>query len=143
MADNLKPEDRRRTMRAVKSKGTRLERRLAGVLAGMGYRGWRRNESSLPGTPDFVFSSKGVVIFIDGCFWHGCPYCKRKFPTTNPLYWKKKIQRNIQLAKSYNRYLRAKRWRVIRIWEHELKTLENMERVKKQLHRILGAPDNR
>lgn len=72
MSDNLKPDDRKRTMQAVKSKGTRLEKRLFAMLAGMGIGGWKRNVKSIIGKPDVAFPNQKIVIFVDGCFWHGC-----------------------------------------------------------------------
>src|SRR3990172_1999933 len=116
MGDNLKPEDRRRTMQAVKGKGTRLERRLFSMLAGMGIKGWKQNASDIVGKPDVVFVSERVAIFVDGCFWHGCPFCRRPLPKTNRAYWARKIKRNSELAKTHNRRLRKEGWTVIRVW---------------------------
>lgn len=120
MSDNLKPEDRQKTMRAVKGKGTKLEMRLWAMLAGMGLRGWRKNVSDIAGKPDVVFSDRRVVMFIDGCFWHGCPICNRKLPQTNREYWERKISRNIELATLHNDQLQREGWTVVRIWEHEM-----------------------
>lgn len=118
--DNLKTEDRRKTMQAVKGKATKLEKRLWAMLAGMGVRGWVKNASNITGKPDVVFSSQRVAVFIDGCFWHGCPHCRRKLPQTNREYWERKIKRNIELSKLYNKKLRGMGWTVVRIWEHEM-----------------------
>ena len=121
MGDNLKPDDRHKTMQAVKGKGTNLERRLFAVLAAMGLKGWKKNFSGVSGKPDVVFLNERVAIFVDGCFWHGCPYCHRKLPETNREYWEKKIARNVALAKSHNKRLRRESWKVIRVWEHEIR----------------------
>lgn len=137
MIDNLKPKDRRKTMQAVKGKGTSLERRLWAMLAGMGLRGWKKNDSSVAGKPDVVFSRQLVAIFIDGCFWHGCPYCHRKLPKTNLDYWERKINRNIDLAQRYKMILQADGWTIVRIWEHELKDLAIIR------ERILDALKNK
>jgi len=120
MSDNLKPDDRKRTMQAVKSKGTRLEKRLFATLAGMGINGWKKNVKSIAGKPDVAFPIQKIAIFVDGCFWHGCPHCRRKLPKTNRVYWKRKIKRNVELAKFYNGQLSQDGWTVIRIWEHEI-----------------------
>jgi DNA mismatch endonuclease, patch repair protein len=120
MADNLKPEDRLKTMQAVRGKGTRLEKRLWAMLAGMRLKGWKKNAESITGKPDIVFTNQRVAVFIDGCFWHGCPYCHRKLPKTNQEYWERKIKRNVALAKLHNRQLRRDGWNVIRVWEHEM-----------------------
>lgn len=121
MADNLKPEDRKRTMRAVRGKNTGLERSVASMLAGMHLRGWRKHAVELPGRPDIVFDSQHVAIFVDGCFWHGCPRCKRPLPKTNSDYWVRKIEANVNRAKGYDKHLGQMGWKVIRIYEHELK----------------------
>lgn len=120
MSDNLKPEDRRRAMQAVRGKGTKLERRLWAMLAGMGLRGWRKNADDLAGKPDVVFCSERVAVFIDGCFWHGCPSCRRKMPVTNREYWVRKIKRNVELAQLHDEQLQQHGWTVVRIWEHEM-----------------------
>ena len=120
MSDNLKPEDRRKTMQAVKGKGTKLEKRLWAMLAGMGVKGWQKNAHNITGKPDVVFAFQRVAVFIDGCFWHGCPHCRRTLPKTNREYWERKISRNIELAQSHNKQLRRIGWTVVRIWEHEM-----------------------
>jgi len=120
MSDNLKSDDRKRTMQAVKSKGTKLEKRLFAMLAGMGISGWKKNVKNITGKPDVAFPNQKIVIFVDGCFWHGCPHCRRKLPETNHEYWEKKINRNVELAESYNEQLSRVGWTVIRIWEHEI-----------------------
>ena len=81
-------------------------------------RGWRRHVS-LVGRPDFVFRNARLVVFVDGCFWHGCPKCYRA-PGTNKFYWSKKIQSNRDRDRRYNKLLKAAGWRVIRVWEHAL-----------------------
>lgn len=133
MSDNLKPDDRKRTMQAVKSKGTRLEKRLFATLSGMGISGWKQNAVSITGKPDIAFLNQKIAIFVDGCFWHGCPYCRRKLPETNYEYWERKIDRNIQLAKVYNKQLKREGWKVIRIWEHELRDRTKLESRLKEL----------
>lgn len=137
MADNLTPEDRRKTMQAVKGKGTRLERRLFSMMAGMGLRGWRKNVDDVFGKPDIAFVREQVAIFIDGCFWHGCPYCRRIIPKTNRQYWKQKISRNIARARTSNRQLRHSRWTVIRIWEHELTRPKGIEKIRARIRQAL------
>jgi DNA mismatch endonuclease (patch repair protein) len=140
MGDNLKPEDRRKTMQSVKGKGTRLEKRLFAMLARMGLKGWKKNVENITGKPDIAFVNQRVAVFIDGCFWHGCPYCHRKLPETNREYWKKKIKRNIALAKSHNRQLRRDGWTVIRVWEHDI---ANTSKIKVRILRALGSKEQR
>jgi DNA mismatch endonuclease (patch repair protein) len=133
MSDNLKPDDRKRTMQAVKSKGTRLEKRLFAMLAGMGISGWKKNVKNITGKPDVAFLTQKIAIFVDGCFWHGCPYCRRKLPETNHEYWERKIKRNVELAESYNEQLSCDGWVVIRIWEHEIKDIAKLKPRLKEL----------
>lgn len=92
--------------------------------------GWRR-KYTLTGSPDFVFPQLRIVVFIDGCFWHGCPdHCR--MPASNINYWKAKIEKNRIRDKKITKALRSKGWQVIRIWEHEIK-LGKLNRKLKQI----------
>lgn len=133
MPDNLSPEDRRKTMRSIKSAHTRPERRLRALLSAMKYSGWRLNPQDIPGKPDIAFIDKKVAIFVDGCFWHGCPICNRPIPVTNRAYWEIKIQGNIDRDKNYDKHLRGIGWKVIRIWEHEIKKGDPWKKFVKRL----------
>ena len=80
--------------------------------------GWRRHQPIF-GKPDFIFWRARVVVFVDGCFWHGCPkHCKT--PVGNRMFWKKKLASNKARDRRVNRVLRKDGWRVVRIWEHAL-----------------------
>lgn len=138
MVDNLKPEDRTKTMRAVKGKGTRPERSLFSMLAGMRLKGWQKNVNDIVGRPDVVFPVEQVAIFLDGCFWHGCFQCQRKLPETNREYWKRKISRNIELARENNQKLAEDGWLVLRIWEHEIKTLAARKKVRDEIRHTIN-----
>ena len=138
MTDNLSLEDRRKTMRAVKGKGTKLEKRLWAMLAGLGFKGWQKNADDIVGKPDVVFLTQRIAIFVDGCFWHGCPYCNRKLPEANKEYWEKKIKRNIELARSYDEQLRRKGWTILRIWEHEM---ADLPKVRLRILQVLRAEE--
>jgi len=71
------------------------------------------------GNPDFVFAQAKIAVFVDGCFWHGCPnHCR--MPKTNREYWENKIEKNKRRDRKVTRVLRSEDWNVIRIWEHEL-----------------------
>lgn len=133
MSDNLKPDDRKRTMQAVKSKGTRLEKQLFAMLSRMGISGWKKNVKDILGKPDVAFLNRKIAIFVDGCFWHGCPHCHRKLPKTNHEYWERKIKRNVELAEFYNEQLSREGWTVIRIWEHEIKDIAILKPRLKEL----------
>ena len=80
--------------------------------------GWRRNQKIF-GKPDFLFRRSRLALFVDGCFWHGCPkHCK--IPAGNRAFWKKKFAANKARDGRVNRELRRLGWRIIRIWEHDL-----------------------
>jgi len=90
------------------------------VLVRSGIKGWVLNAKNLPGKPDFYFHDKNLAVFIDGCYWHGCPRCGH-IPKTRSEYWKAKISRNIERDREKSKELSAMGIKVMRIWEHELK----------------------
>lgn len=103
-------------MRSVKSSGNKsTELMLIDYFKKSKISGWRRNYK-LEGKPDFVFPKSRVAIFADGCFWHG-HNCRNLTPKSNQAYWQNKIERNKKRDKNINKTLRAKGWKVIRIWE--------------------------
>ena len=87
--------------------------------------------------PDFVFPKLRLAVFVDGCFWHGCPRHETK-PRHNAAFWGKKFARNKARDRLVTRTLRQSGWRVLRIWEHEL-ARRNEARLVSRLRRILGA----
>ena len=139
MPDNLTQEDRIRTMRAVKSEKTGPERRLRALLAGLRIRGWRVNPKGIEGKPDAAFPEKKIVIFVDGCFWHGCPVCQRTLPETNREYWARKIERNVARDQKYNASLAAAGWRVLRIWEHQLAKNASLAPIAAEIKALLDT----
>lgn len=111
---------RSRTMRAVRSTGNAsTELRVMTLLREQGLSGWRRH-LPLPGRPDFAWPKLKVALFVDGCFWHACPYCKRPMPVSNAAYWEAKVARNVSRDRRVRRELRGRGWIVLRIWEHSL-----------------------
>ncbi len=68
---------------------------------------------------DFIFPKSRTVIFVDGCFWHGCPKHTTQ-PKNNRAFWRRKFSRNKKRDQLVNRTLRKSGWRVLRVWEHEL-----------------------
>src|SRR5262245_35438514 len=108
------------TMRAVKSQGVKsTERRLRAAMVSRRLKGWRMYASELPGKPDFVFLKERLAVFVDGCFWHGCPKCYRR-PHSNQKYWDGKVTYNIERDRRNRARLKRDGWRVIRIWEHDV-----------------------
>jgi DNA mismatch endonuclease, patch repair protein len=96
------------------------ELRLASIMRANKILGWRRNQKVF-GKPDFVFRKERIVIFVDGCFWHGCPKCYVP-PKANSTYWKSKVAKNRARDKLVTKTLTGAGWRVIRFWEHSLKS---------------------
>lgn len=104
-------------IRATKNRST--EARLRAWLARGGVRGWRLRPAGLPGKPDFLFPEARVVVFVDGCFWHGCPRCGN-VPGKNRPYWSAKIAGNAARDARNTARLAEQGYRVLRLWEHEL-----------------------
>lgn len=96
--------------------------------------GWRRH-ASLIGKPDFTFPREKVALFVDGCFWHGCPK-HFKTPVGNAEFWGAKIAANLERDRAVNRVLRSNGWKVVRIWEHALKA-RNADTTIRRLKNIL------
>ncbi len=126
-------------MRANRSSETGPERLLRKALWAEGLRGYRKNVPSLPGKPDIVFAKRRLCIFVNGCFWHGCPKCgqvRNLRPTRNADYWSQKVQRTVARDERHALELREAGWRVITVWECEVK--ENLEAVMRQIFEALG-----
>lgn len=85
----------------------------------MGMRGYRLH-ARISGRPDFYFPSERLAVFVDGCFWHGCPRCKSR-PKTNAIFWKKKIEGNRQRDKEMTKKLKNTGVSVLRFWGHTIK----------------------
>jgi DNA mismatch endonuclease (patch repair protein) len=106
-------------MSRVRSRGNKnTEIALAKLLRRNRITGWRRNQPIF-GKPDFFFSKLKLAVFVDGCFWHGCPKHGAQ-PVGNRSFWKRKFARNKARDRLVNQTLRRAGWRVLRIWEHEL-----------------------
>jgi DNA mismatch endonuclease (patch repair protein) len=137
MADVFSKAKRSEVMSRIRpreNKGTELA--LMAFFRAHGHTGWRRRQP-LFGKPDFVFRKTKVALFVDGCFWHGCPKHGTR-PKTNTEFWNEKIRRNIARDRLVNRTLREAGWRVVRIWEHELHK-KNAARLEARLRRRLPA----
>lgn len=120
MADVFPAEKRSEIMRKIKSKRNRsTEMRLLDFFKANGIKGWRRNYP-LSGKPDFVFPKLKIALFADGCFWHGHD-CRNTRPEQNKEYWAKKRDRNRERDRQVTELLTRKGWKVIRIWECEIK----------------------
>lgn len=131
MPDHMTPEQRSRAMAHVKLRDGPLERQVQRELRRRGFR-FQKHVKSLPGSPDIVFAKKKVAVFVDGDFWHGwrLPAWEHKLSP----FWKEKLRTNRKRDRRNFRKLRSLGWRVIRIWQHQLR--QNRE---KCIQRILDA----
>ncbi len=112
---------RSRTMSRIRSKGTKPEKLLKKALWHAGVR-YKTPKKSLPGKPDISLKKYKLVIFVDGSFWHGHDWEKRREGIhSNREFWIAKIERNIQRDQEINAYYRFKGWTVLRFWDFEVK----------------------
>lgn len=116
MADVHTKEQRSYNMSKIKWRNTKPEIKLKFLLIKKDF----IYQPKEYGKPDFISYRKRIVIFIDGCFWHKCPECF-KLPETNKEFWKKKIDDNFKRDKEISLTYKNSGWKVIRIWEHQLK----------------------
>lgn len=149
-------------MSRIRSRGNKdTELALAKMLRAQGITGWRRQvrlavESRktraegktrsgarrstlvprLTVRPDFIFRKQRTVIFVDGCFWHGCPR-HATWPANRAAWWRKKILGNQARDRLVTRTLRRAGWRVLRIWEHEL-AKKQAAKLRRKLRRAVG-----
>jgi DNA mismatch endonuclease (patch repair protein) len=121
LMDNLTPKARSAAMAKVKGEGTGPEVVVRRVLARLGFR-FTANCRDLPGCPDIVLRRRRIAIMIHGCFWH-VHTCRsgRKVPVTNAAYWRAKRKRNQYRDQRVIRQLRRDRWRVLVVWECQLR----------------------
>jgi len=127
MSDVFSKEERSEIMRKVKSKNTKPEMIVRRFLFQSGFR-YRLHDRKLPGAPDIKLPRFKTLIFINGCLWHGHSECSSAdLPQTNMLYWKTKIRKNIIRDKKNLSALKSMGWKVITIWECDMKrkNLEN------------------
>jgi len=107
-------------MSRVKGRNTTPERIVRSMIHRMGHR-FRLHGKHLPGKPDIVFGPRKKVIFVHGCFWHGHRCRKGRLPKSNRAFWKAKVVTNKARDSRHNRLLRARGWKVLVIWQCQLK----------------------
>ena len=135
MSDIFTSEKRSAVMKAVKSRNTKTtELKMIEIFKEFHIIGWRRTYP-LIGKPDFVFSKKRIVIFVDGCFWHGHD-CRNVTPSDNSEFWEAKRIYNKKHDEEVTQVLVQKNWTVIRIWECELKK-KNRELLLEKISMLL------
>ena len=107
-------------MSRVRGRGNKLtELAMVSLLRRHRITGWRRNVKMF-GNPDFVFPKQRTALFVDGCFWHGCPKHGTR-PATNRAFWNRKLARNRERDRLVTRTLSRQGWFVIRVWQHDLR----------------------
>jgi DNA mismatch endonuclease (patch repair protein) len=130
--DRLAKDRRSAVMSTVRRSGTRLEAVFAAALTARGLTGFEEQPGGIAGKPDFAHREARLAIFIDSCFWHGCPLHLRR-PSSNTDYWQQKIKRNRARDRRVTAELKANGWQVLRIWEH---SVSNARALKWWLTRI-------
>ncbi len=120
MADVVAPAVRSRMMAGIRGRDTRPEMLLRRALHGRGLR-YRLHDRRLPGRPDIVFPKWQAVVFVHGCFWHGHGCRLFRWPATRPEWWQEKIRANMARDKRNADALGAAGWRVLTVWECELR----------------------
>jgi len=133
MADRLTRAERSALMSRIRGDDLKPEARLRAALRAAGVR-FRRNARGLPGTPDVVLDAARLAVFVDGCFWHGCPrHCR--MPKTRRRFWEAKFEVNRRRDARVRRALNRAGWSVMRVWEHDLRTAVRVERVVTRIKR--------
>lgn len=113
-------------MSAIKGKDTKPEVQLRKYFWAQGIRGYRINWRKAKGCPDICWPRRKIAVFVHGCFWHRCPYCKLPLPKAHTKYWKEKFKKNKERDKKNKKQLLKKRWRIFIVWECKIK--ENLKR---------------
>lgn len=136
MADVFTKAKRSEVMSRIRGRGNKdTELALAKLLRRHRITGWRRNQPVF-GKPDFIFKQVRLALFVDGCFWHGCPKHATK-PKNNHSFWRHKLSANKKRDEIVTRTLRRAGLRVLRVWEHEL-ARKNQARLVARILRALS-----
>ena len=141
MADNHSKDQRSYNMSRIRSKDNKPEDLVRKYLFSKGFR-YRKNVRKLPGCPDIVLPKYKTVIFVNGCFWHkhDCP--RFVWPSSNKEYWEPKIRRNVERDKINIELLQKEGWRVLVVWECELKKNVIEERLSRLCLELQNAVDS-
>ena len=134
------PDQRRKTMAAIRGRDTKAELMVRRSLHAMGYR-FRVNERRFGFRPDILFSARRKTIFIHGCFWHGHEHCPDfRMPASRTEWWTNKITGNKARDLRAEAALRSLGWHVVTIWGCALKNVAARSWLEKRLMRLLGTP---
>lgn len=141
MADTKTPAERSENMSRIRSTNTKPEEIVRKYLFSHGFR-YRKNDKRYPGKPDIVLPKYRTIIFVNGCFWHMHGCSRSRLPRSNQEYWKPKIERNIQRDAENQQKLEADGWKVIVVWECELKKRMAEERLSRLCSEIRKNGDS-
>lgn len=111
----------RKSMQGNKRRDTSPELKVRKMLRELGYPGYRLDWKKAPGHPDIAYPGRKIAIFVNGCFWHRCPECRLSAPQSNREYWVAKFERNVERDEQTRAALEALGWRVVVVWEHQLR----------------------
>jgi len=137
--DVFTKEQRSKIMSSIRSKETKLEKMIRKELWSRGIR-YRKNVTGLFGSPDIAIKKYKVAIFIDSCFWHGCPIHYRR-PCSNTDFWDKKIRKNILRDNIVTDYYIQNGWIILRFWEHDVK--KNSSRIADEIIKMIRKRHSR
>ena len=121
-----------KSMKSNRAKDTKPEILLKKALRRSKLKGYRQNWKKIPGRPDICFIKEKVAIFVNGCFWHRCPYCKLKLPRSNKVFWRNKFRRNKERDVLKAQRLKKISWKVMTVWECQVRKRINntVERIQ-------------
>lgn len=137
MADTHSRETRSKNMSHIRSTNSKPEETVRKYLFSKGLR-YRKNVRSLPGCPDIVLPKYRTVIFVNGCFWHKHDCGRFVWPSSNEEYWHQKISRNIERDAKNQKLLTEQGWRVLVIWECQLKKKSATENLLRLYNDIIN-----
>lgn len=136
MADTHSKEVRSKNMSHIRSTNSRPEETVRKFLFSKGLR-YRKNVRRLPGCPDIVLPKYKTVVFVNGCFWHKHDCGRFVWPKSNTEYWHKKIERNIERDEKNIQALQEQGWKVLIIWECQLKKADAEKNLSALYHQII------
>lgn len=125
-----------RSMKSNRARDTKPEILLKQALRKNRLKGYRSNWEKIPGRPDICFIKEKVAIFVNGCFWHRCPYCKLKLPKSNKVFWRNKFRRNKERDALKVRRLKKIGWKALTVWECQVR--KRVDKTVERIQSILG-----
>ncbi len=131
-----KRESTSRIMSSIRAKNTKPELKLRKALCDNGSSGYRLHWKNAPGRPDICYPGKKIAIFVNGCYWHRCPYCNPSFPKTHISFWENKFNNNIKRDKRKIKELKRLGWKVATIWECQIN--KKLDKVVLKIKKIVN-----